>query len=254
LGWKEYVTTRAGARFHFGLYDAAGGNLLALIEADRLGQLRTGAATAVAVSCMAAPEASEVGLIGTGTQARTQLAAIATVRSLSCAFVYGRDPQRREAFAREMAAELGLDVVPVDRPSEAVEDLPIVVTATTSREPVLDGSWLAEGSLVCAVGSNALTRAEIDAATVRRADHIVCDSVEACKLEAGDFVDALERGDFDWSRAVELADVVAGRAVGRSRSGGLGLFKSVGLAIEDLALASLVYDRAIAQGRGKQFG
>ena len=254
LGWKEYVTTRSAARFLFGLHDAASGELLALMEADRLGQLRTGAATAVAVSCMAPPEAAEVGLIGTGLQARTQLAALAAVRSLSCAFVYGRDTQRREAFAREMTAELKLDVVPVDRPSEAVEDLPIVVTATTSREPVLDGSWLAEGALVCAVGSNALTRAEIDATTIRRADHIVCDSVEACKLEAGDFVDAQARGDFDWSRTVQLADVVTGRAVGRSRTGGLALFKSVGLAIEDLALGSVVYDRAREQGRGRAVG
>ena len=250
LGWKEYVTTRSAARFLFGLHDAASGELLALIEADRLGQLRTGAATAVAVSCMAPPDALELGLIGTGLQARTQLAAVAAVRSLSCAFVYGRDTQRREAFAREMAAELKLDVVPVDRPSEAVEDLPIVVTATTSRAPVLDGSWLAEGALVCAMGSNALTRAEINATAIRRADHIVCDSIEACKLEAGDFVDAQARGDFDWSRTVELTDVVTGRAVGRSRTGGVALFKSVGLAIEDLALGSVVYDRAREQERG----
>jgi len=252
LGWKQYVTTRGSARFLFGLHDAASGALLALMEADRLGQLRTGAATAVAVSCMAAPETTEMGLFGTGLQARSQLAAVAAVRSLSCAFVYGRDTERREAFARAMAEELNLDVVPVDRPSEAAEGLPILVTATTSREPVLDGSWLDEGAVVCAVGSNALARAEIDAATVRRADHIVCDSIEACKLEAGDFADALERGDFDWSRAVELADVVAGRAVGRSHSGGLGLFKSVGLAIEDLALGSVVYDRARERGIGRE--
>lgn len=251
LGWKQYVTTRNSAQFLFGLHDSDSGELLALMEADRLGQLRTGAATAVAVSWMAAPEASEMGLLGTGLQARSQLAAVAAVRSLKCAFVYGRDPQRREEFARTMSAELEFDVVPVDRPSEAVEDLPIVVTATTSREPVLDGSWLAEGALVCAVGSNALSRAEIDATTVRRADHIVCDSVEACRLEAGDFVDALARGVFDWSRAVDLAQVVAGRAVGRSHAGGLGLFKSVGLAIEDLALGSVVYDRAGSHGRGR---
>ncbi|MCE9553052.1 MAG: ornithine cyclodeaminase family protein [Planctomycetes bacterium] len=250
LGWKQYLTTHTGAQFLIGLYDAELGQLLALIDGERLGTLRTGATTGVAIGCMAATDACEIGIFGTGLQARGQLAAAAVARKLKRVFVYGRDAERRAAFAHEMSAELGCDVVPVDRPSEAVEDLPIVITATTSREPVFQGGWLAEGCLVCAVGSNALKRAEIDAATIRRADHIVCDSVEACRLEAGDFVDALARGDFDWSRAVELADVVAGRDIGRSHAGGAGLFKSVGLAIEDVALASLVYDRAREQQRG----
>jgi ornithine cyclodeaminase/alanine dehydrogenase len=251
-GWKCYTTTRHGARFLLGLYDAADGALIALVEADRLGQLRTGATTAVAAEWMASLEAAEVGLFGAGHQAETQLEAIAAARPIRRAYVYSRNEERRAAFAEQMSARLAIDVEPVDRPQEAAEELPIVVTATTSAEPVFDGNWLAEGAFVAAVGSNWLKRAEIDVTAVRRADNIVCDSVEACRQEADDFTDALEKGVFDWSRAVELADVVAGRAVGRSRPESIALFKSVGLAIEDVALGGKLLELARQQGAGRE--
>jgi ornithine cyclodeaminase/alanine dehydrogenase-like protein (mu-crystallin family) len=149
-----------------------------------------------------------------------------------------------------MSARLGVDVRPVDRPQEAAEDLPIVVTATSSPTPVFDGRDLAEGALVCAVGNNWATRAEIDAHVVRRADNIVCDSARACQSEAGDFAEPLGRGVFDWARAVDLADVVGGKAVGRSTKESIVLFKSVGLAIEDVALGAKVLELARQQGRG----
>jgi ornithine cyclodeaminase/alanine dehydrogenase len=250
--WKCYATTRDAALFHVGLYDQATGRLAALIEADTLGQLRTGATTAVAVQSMADAEATEVGLFGTGKQARTQLEAVAVARPIKRAFVYSRHEARRLAFANEMSRRLEIEVLPVDRPQEAAEDLPLVVTATTSRQPVFDGSVLAEGALVCAVGSNWPHRAEVDATVVRRADAIVCDSVEACRREAGDFTDAIDKGIFDWSRAVDLADVVAGRAVGRPTRESIGLFKSVGLAIEDLALAAALVQSAREQGMGTE--
>jgi alanine dehydrogenase len=246
---KCYTTTSSGARFHVSLYEQSSGRLLAIIEANRLGQFRTGAVTGVAAGYLAAPEAAELGLFGTGFQAQTQLAALVAARPIKRVFVYCRNEQGRQTFADQMSGQLRLEVVPVDRPQEAVEDLPIVVTATGSREPVFDGSWLAEGALVCAVGSNWLYKAEIDATVVRRADNIVCDSVEACRNEAGDFVDALEKGIFDWSRAVNLADVVSGRA-GIHRRDRITLFKSVGLAIEDLAVAAAVWQAAQSQGVG----
>lgn len=248
--WKQYSTTRGGAKFHIGLYDIGSGELVALIEASRLGQLRTGAATAVAVSYMADPQTSEMGLFGTGYQAEAQLEAIAAVLPLKQVFVYSRSDARREAFAETMSQRLGLAVEPVDRPQAAAEEVPLVVTATSSREPVFSGEWLDENALVCAVGSNWLNKAEIDSVTVRRADHIVCDSIDACRNEAGDFVEAIERGNFSWDRAVNLADVVAGRAVGRSHAPGICIFKSVGLAIEDLAAAAEVLKRAHLEGRG----
>ena len=253
-GWKCYATTRAGAEFHVGLYDARTGTLTALIAAEWLGRLRTGATTAVAVEWMADVAAHEVGIFGTGRVARTQLEAICLARPIKQAFVYSRDEIRRKTFAVEMSASLGINVVPVDRPHEAAEELPIVVTATTSSVPLFDGKCLAEGTMVAAVGSNWLNKAEIDVNVIRRADNIVCDSVEACRNEAGDFVDALEKGVFDWSRAVELADVVAGQAVGRSSRSSVTLFKSVGLAIEDIALASKLVDLARAENVGAELG
>lgn len=251
VGWKNYTTTRQAARFQVGLYDTSG-ELVALIEADKLGQLRTGATTGVAVGYMADREAAELGLFGAGWQAESQLRAVATVRAIRVAYVYSRNQQKRESFAERMSSELQIEVRPVDRPQEAAEELPIVVTATTSREPVFDGNWLAEGALVCAVGSNWLNKAEIDATVVRRADNIVCDSIRACQIEAGDFVDAIEKGIFDWSRAVDLADVVAGKATGRNTRESIALFKSVGLAIEDIALAGKLLELARQRGIGRE--
>ncbi len=250
VGVKTYTTTRDGARFRLDLYDASGA-LVAMIEADRLGQLRTGATTGVAVQAMADPQATEVGLFGSGWQAQSQLAAVASARPIKVAYVYSRNEQRRHDFAELMSGRLQIDVRPVDRPQDAAEELPIVVTATHSREPVFDGNWLAEGSLVCAIGSNWLNRAEIDSTVVRRADNIVCDSVAACRNEAGDFVEALEKGIFDWSRAVDLADVVTGRATGRNTRDSMALFKSVGLALEDVALGGKVLELARAHRVGR---
>jgi alanine dehydrogenase len=251
VGWKNYTTTANGAQFLIGLYSAENGDLEALIEADRLGQFRTAAATAVAVQWMADLEAAEMGLFGAGKQARTQLEALAEVRPIKRCFVYSRAEDRREQFADKMSEELEIDVIPVDRPQDAAEDLPIVVTATTSSVPVFDGNDLAEGTLVCAVGSNWPRKAEIDANVIRRADNVVCDSVEACRHEAGDFADALEKGVFDWSRAVNLADVVAGKAIGRSNRDSVALFKSVGLAIEDVALGTSIMQAAREKGIGR---
>ena len=251
VGWKIYTTTRSGAQFLVGLHDAATGRIEALIEADRLGQLRTGATTGVAVEWLALPRASEIGIFGAGRQARTQLEAVATVRPLSMAYVYSRTAGNRQKFADEMSARLRFEVRPVDRPQEAAEELPIVVTATSSATPVFDGQCLAEGALVCAIGSNWATRAEVDSHVVRRADNIVCDSVKACRLEAGEFVGPLESGVFDWNGAVDLSAVVNGTAVGRNNKDSIVLFKSVGLAIEDVALAAKLLELARTHDKGQ---
>ena len=249
-GWKSYTTTRSGARFLVGIYENATGELVALIEADGLGQLRTGAVTGVAAKHLAAKGADRVGLFGTGTQARTQLAAVASVCKLKKAVVYGRDPERRASFATWLSEELQLEVVPVDAPVQAVRDLPIVVTATTSREPVFAGDDLAPGTLVCAAGSNWLNKAEIDVRTVRRASRVVCDDIAACKHEAGDLQPALREGVFQWESAVALGEVIAGKADGRKSRDEIVLFKSVGLAMEDVALAAEVVKRAKEAGIG----
>lgn len=251
VGWKNYTTTVSGAQFLVGLYDAESGDLESLIEANRLGQLRTAATTAVAVQWMADMQATEMGLFGTGLQAKSQLEAVCLARPIKHCYVYSRKQDKREQFAAVMSAKLGIEVIPVDRPQDAASELPIVLTATSSSAPVFDGNDLAEGAMVAAVGSNWPSRAEIDVHTIRRADNIVCDNIAACRHEAGDFREALQSGVFDWSRAAELADVVAGKAVGRNNPQSVTLFKSVGLAIEDVALGGKLLDLARIHGAGK---
>ncbi len=251
VGWKAYTTTRAGARFHVALYDGRSGEMLALIEADYLGQLRTGAASGLATQYMARADAKVVGVFGTGKQARTQLKAVCTVRRIERAEVYSRNDERRKRFAEEMSEYCATQVVPVHAPDAAAAEKDIVITATTSREPVFDGRILDEGTHLNVVGSNFLMKAEIDDTTVRRADVIVCDSVAQCRLEAGDFVAALEEGAIDWAHMKELSAVVSGAETGRATAENITLFKSVGLAIEDVALGAKVLERARAEGVGQ---
>jgi ornithine cyclodeaminase/alanine dehydrogenase-like protein (mu-crystallin family) len=251
VGWKAYTTTRAGARFHIGLYEAASGSLTALIEADYLGQLRTGAASGVATEFMARPDSKTVGLFGTGKQARTQLKGVCSVRRIEFVEVYSRDAARRAAFAREMSEYCGTRVVPVHSPAEAATEKDIVICATSSKVPLFEGRVLVPGSHLNVVGSNYLSKAEIDVETVRRSDTIVCDSIEACRYEAGDFVEALESGVTDWRHMHDLADVVSGRQTGRAHSEQITLFKSVGLAIEDVALGVKLLQRGRDEKMGK---
>lgn len=247
-GWKNYTTTPLGARFLVGLHENTAGRLVALLEANRLGQVRTGAVTGVAVRYLAPPDVDELGLFGTGWQAEAQLAAVAAVRPLRRVLVYSRSAERREAFARKMSERLLLEVTPVTVPQHAVSGLPLVVTATSSRTPVFDGTWLADGAMVCAIGSNWLDRAELDATTFRRVQRVVCDSVAACRHEAGDLAQAVAAGVWDWTAAGELGAVVA---TGREAStGGLTVFKSVGMALADVALGVHLVRQAQEQRLG----
>ncbi len=250
--WKQYTTTRSGARFLVGVYQNETGQLEALIEADRLGQLRTGAASGVAVKYLADADTASVGILGSGWQAQSQLAAVAGVRPIKSAKVYSRSAEKREQFAQHMSDELAIEVTAADTPRDAVANMPVVITATSSRAPVFDGNDIAIGAVVCAMGSNAMNRSEIDTTAVRRAGRVVCDSIEACQIEAGDFADAIASGEFDWRTAEELRDTVSGDQTGRSTDDEIVIFKSVGLALEDLALASLVVDRAGESGAGQR--
>jgi ornithine cyclodeaminase/alanine dehydrogenase-like protein (mu-crystallin family) len=251
MGYKAYATSKRGAGFHLGLFDGKTGALLALMQADHLGQMRTGAASGVATQYMARPEASEVGLFGTGKQARTQLLAVCKVRKISRVQVYSPNEEHRRAFAAEMSERCGVEVQPVPRPELAAGDKDVVITATTSREPVFNGHWLAEGTHINAVGSNFLGKAEVDAVTVRRCESIVVDSKDQARIEAGDFAQALEDGSIHWADVHELGQVIVGRYTGRAHPQDVTLFKSLGIAIEDVAVAARVYARAQAAGIGR---
>jgi alanine dehydrogenase len=251
MGLKAYSTSRRGAHFHVALYDGKTGVLLALIQADYLGQVRTGAASGVATQYMARPDATEVGLFGSGKQARTQLQAVCKVRKISRVQVYSPNEEHRRRFAAEMSELCNTEVVTVPRPEMAAEDKDIIITATTSREPVLNGHWVAEGTHINAIGSNFLGKAEVDAVAVRRCDSIVVDSKDQARIEAGDFVQALEEGSIHWADVHELGQVIVGRYTGRAHAQDVTLFKSLGIAIEDVAVAARVYAKAQEAGLGR---
>ncbi len=252
VGWKAYTTTKSSMRFHVAAYDIATGAMRALIDANWLGQLRTGAASGVATKFLANPNASTVGLIGTGLQARTQLMAMCEVRPIKRVEVFSRDAARRSAFATEMQQRCGVDVVPVESAQQAVSGKDIVITATYSKQPVFDGRDLQAGCHVNAVGSNYWSKTELDVETIRRCGAIVCDSIEQCRVEAGDFAASLAGGVTSWDAMRELSHVVSGKAAGRADAQEITLFKSVGLALEDIALAGELINRAEQQGVGRE--
>src|SRR3954469_8991907 len=211
LGYKAYVTTRAGARFHVTIYDAKTGEMLAVLQADYLGQVRTGAASGVATKHLSRADSTTVGIFGTGKQARTQLFGVSKVRRLSRAVVWSPSEERRTAFSREMSAACGVEGVPAKSPEEAARGLDILCTATSAREPVLFGEWVSPGQHLNVIGSNFLAKAEIDVEVVRRANVVVIDSKDQGRLEAGDLVAALDRGVIEWIDVAELGRIVAMR-------------------------------------------
>jgi ornithine cyclodeaminase/alanine dehydrogenase len=224
---------------------------LALIQADYLGQVRTGAASGVATQYMARPDAAEVGIFGSGKQARTQLQAVCLVRKIRRAQVYSPSEEHRRRFAEEMCESCNCEVQPVPRPEMAAEDKDIVITATSSREPVLNGNWISEGTHLNVIGSNFLGKAEVDDVCVRRCDSIIVDSKDQARAEAGDFVQALEEGSIHWADIHELGQVIVGRYTGRAHPEDVTMFKSLGIAIEDVALAAVIYQKALAAGVGR---
>lgn len=251
LGYKAYATTKKASNFHVALFDGKTGALLALVQADYLGQVRTGAASGVATQYMARPEASEAGLFGTGKQARTQLQAVCKVRKIRHVHVYSPNEEHRRQFAREMIEVCGCEIEPVPRPELAAQDKDIVITATSSREPVLSGNWISEGTHMNVIGSNFLAKAEVDAVAVRRCESIVVDSKDQARIEAGDFLQALEEGSIHWSDIHELGQVIVGRFTGRAHPQDVTMFKSLGIALEDVAVAAKIYQKAQSAGIGR---
>jgi len=251
IGMKLYTVVRGAARFVVPLFRSTTGEMAALIEADALGQLRTGAASGVATKYLANTNARTACIIGTGYQARTQLEAIAGVRRLDRVRAFGRDPGRREKFCREMTERIGVAVEPMNSGEEAVRGADIIVTATSATKIVLEGAWLAPGMHINAMGANWPQKRELDAAAVSRANKIVVDSIEQSKMEAGDLIQAFGEDQSRWNAVQELSQIVAGKAPGRSNADQITLFKSNGIATWDLAAAVRVYEMAVARGMGK---
>jgi alanine dehydrogenase len=243
-GLKTYAGFPEGVRFVVVLFAVDRPDVLALIEADRLGQRRTGAASAVAARHLARPGARSLGVIGTGWQAESQVECIrAALPELERVVAYSRDEERLARFCKRFGAEAG------EYNKDAAEQ-DIVVTATSSKDPVLRGEWLRPGALVCAMGANRIQSRELDNAVVERAAFVCCDSKDQARIEAGDLAEPVDRGVLDWLEVYELSEVVVGEVAGRSSDDDIVLFKSVGIAAEDLAVGSLVYERAKERGLG----
>jgi len=241
IAMKQYTYVKGVLRFLVPLYEISTGALLALIEADFMGQQRTGAASGVATKYLARQDARTAAILGTGGQAKTQLEAIALTRKLEAVRVYGRDPERRKAFCAEMSARLGISVQPSNSSSEAVRGADIVNTVTTSSKPVLDGHDIAEGAHVNAIGANHAHKRELDDVAISRAGVIFVDSVEQSRQEAGDLIIPFETHPEKWGTVHELHELVGGKVPGRTSQTQITLFKSNGIAAWDLAVAQKVY-------------
>ena len=251
-GMKIYTSIRGGSlRFVVALFKAETGKLVALLEADYLGQMRTGAATGVATRLMAREDAKRCGILGSGVQARTQLEAVASVRKLEEIRAYSRSAERCDAFCREMSLRLGVTVTPVERSEAAVRDMDIVITATSSSTPVVFGEWLSPEAHINAIGANFPQKRELDEEAVRRCGIIVVDSRDQSRLEAGDLIEALGEDSNAWAAVRELSDVVTGKLAGRTHDRQVTLFKSNGVAIEDVTVAARVYEEAVKQALGQ---
>jgi len=245
-GVKTYAAFRGeGARFVVVLFHADRPEVVALVEADRLGQLRTGAASGVAARHLAPPDARTLGVIGCGWQAESQVRCIrAAAPGIERVVAYCRTRERLEEFCARVDAE----------PGETHRDpgeQDVVVTATTSRDPVLRGEWLRPGALVCAIGSNDGRSRELDNHVLERAAFVCCDSLEQARLESADVVEPVEQGVLDWLEVHELQEVVAGEVQGRQAADDIVVFKSNGLAAWDIAAAALAVERARERGVGR---
>ncbi|MBT4907037.1 MAG: ornithine cyclodeaminase family protein [Rhodospirillaceae bacterium] len=235
----------------FSLYKADTGELAAIVQVFAMGALRTGAASGVATKFMARPDACRLGVVGTGRQARTQVEAICKVRPIREILVHSRSAENRARFCAGLAG-LDIQATPVDSAEAAIRDRDIVVTATTATEPVLWGAWLAPGTHVNAIGANYEYRRETDSDAIGRTAIIATDDLEQVKYEATDLTAPVAEGVIGWDRVVGLGDIVAGNTVGRRSDQDITLFKSLGVALEDVALAACAYEKALEAGIGQK--
>jgi ornithine cyclodeaminase/alanine dehydrogenase-like protein (mu-crystallin family) len=246
-GLKSYAAFAGqGARFVVVLFEMRRPELAGLIEADRLGQLRTGAASGVAARYLARQGARSLGVIGCGRQAESQVACIrAALPSIERVVAYCRTPENLQTFCRKVGGDPG-------ESHRDPADQDVVVTATTSRDPVLRGEWLNDGALVCAMGANDGKKRELDNVVLERASFVCCDSVEDARLESADLIEPVEAGALDWLEVHELQEVVAGELTGRASDEDIVVFKSNGLAAWDVAAAAAVLEKARAAGAGTE--
>jgi len=251
IGYKAYTSNKSGNRFLVHLFDAATGRLKAVIEADYLGMIRTGAASGVAARWLARPDASVAGVFGAGWQAEGHVRAICAALPLERVKVFSRKADKLQDFCRRMSETTGVAVEPADSAEETVRGSDIIGTVTTAALPLFDAAWLEPGVHINAAGSNSLIRQELSEAAIRRCDLVTVDAVPTALAEAGDLLPLLEKGRLHSRQLVELGEVIVGRHAGRASAEQITLFESQGMAIQDLAVALRVLAAAEASGLGR---
>ena len=235
----------------FFLFDANTCEQLSIMEADRLGQIRTGAATGIATELLARDDVRVATMFGAGWQAESQLLAMDEVRKLSHVWIVNRDPKRAERFIERMAPQVQAELKPAVSAEDAVRESRLVTTITSSREPVLFGDWIEAGTHVNAAGGNMWLRREVDSDLILGSEQLVVDSIEQARIECGEFLPVMVPGQRHWDEVKELKDIV-GQESGRVTAEERTFFKSLGLGLEDVALGAWVYERANERGMGRQ--
>jgi len=258
LSYRGYygVKVSSTAVFHsnagrmFCLYREETGELCAVVQVFAMGALRTGAASGIATKYLANPDAAVLGVLGSGRQARTQVDAVCAVRPIREIRVWSPRAESREAFCVDVKNNNKIKYLPVNTPEQAVRGADVLITATTATEPVVHGAWLKPGVHINAIGANFEHRRELDTAAVAAAKFIATDDTEQVRYESTDLALPVSEGKLCWEQVHSLGDVVAGKLKGRRGREDVTLFKSLGVAIEDVALAARAYEKALQLGIG----
>jgi alanine dehydrogenase len=255
-GWMGFkamnLVPGAGVRYQVHLYEIASGALLAIMDAQHLTTLRTGATSAVATRRLARPGAAVVALLGSGVEARAQLEAMQADGKVGSARIFSPTAANRERLAAEFRERFGMKVVAVGSAEEAVAGADLILAAVKSTAPVLSGQWLRPGSHINSVGTARRDQREIDADTFARCARIVVDTKEGVFGEAGDAFAAREH--IRMEDVHELARLVTGEVPGRGSDAEITLFKSVGTGLQDIAIAALIYRRSLERSIGTDLG
>jgi len=251
MGYKAYTSSKKGLMFRVFLHDMDNGELLSVMDGNYMGMIRTGAVTGVATRFMSREDSSSLGVFGTGFQSVGQIMAVCKVRDITRIRIYGRDEERRIKFCGHMSEMLNMEVTPVSKPNDVLSDSDIVITSTSSSEPVFDGNFVERGTHINAIGGNFVFKREIDETTISKSDVISVESVEQCRFEAGELIPSIEKGRLHWDDLIELGYIVAGKEKGRNKTDEVTLFKSVGIAMEDICIAKHLYDMAGKTNTGR---
>ncbi len=253
IGFKAYTSFRAGLIFKVHLYDAETGSPLAVIDANEIGRLRTGAASGIASKYMAKKDSRTVFIFGGGFQAEAQLEAVCKTTSVKDVYVMTRKIENAQNFAEKMSKSLGINVIPTQNLEEDLKKADIIITITTAVKPLFDHTMLnPKGVHINAAGSNALIRAEVPEKTIEAAEVLAVDSKDVAAIECGDILPCLEKGRLHWNEIVELGEITAGFRKGRLSDNGITIFQSQGMGLQDIMCAEYIYRQAIEKNLGQE--